>query len=131
MMLPTSLRFSSAMKAHQFFTAESWDSFKQIFDTYMFEASKVFLKILFYDLYFCLARGMLVSMFFIKTVESHMQLPLFSFQRYTIFFGWVWGMDLELHSLFEKLKNCKFLHDLKACDPNEMSLWCMLMGFKN
>uniref|UniRef100_A0A7N2KKF0 Repressor of RNA polymerase III transcription n=1 Tax=Quercus lobata TaxID=97700 RepID=A0A7N2KKF0_QUELO len=30
----------SAMKAHQFFTEESWDSFKQIFDTYMFEASK-------------------------------------------------------------------------------------------
>lgn len=30
------------MKAHQFFTEESWDTFKQIFDTYMFEASKVF-----------------------------------------------------------------------------------------
>ncbi|WCJ33235.1 hypothetical protein M5689_014609 [Euphorbia peplus] len=30
----------SAMKAHQFFTEESWDTFKQIFDTYMFEASK-------------------------------------------------------------------------------------------
>ncbi|KAI4357701.1 hypothetical protein L6164_001635 [Bauhinia variegata] len=30
----------SAVKAHQFFTEESWDSFKQIFDTYMFEASK-------------------------------------------------------------------------------------------
>lgn len=33
--------FSSVVKAHQFFTEESWDSFKQIFDTYMFEASKV------------------------------------------------------------------------------------------
>lgn len=30
----------SAVKAHQFFTEESWDSFKQIFDIYMFEASK-------------------------------------------------------------------------------------------
>ncbi|KAJ8758523.1 hypothetical protein K2173_000244 [Erythroxylum novogranatense] len=30
----------SAMKAHQFFTEESWDSFKQIFETYMCEASK-------------------------------------------------------------------------------------------
>ncbi|GLT34364.1 hypothetical protein SLA2020_088830 [Shorea laevis] len=30
----------SAVKAHQFFTEESWDTFKQIFDTYMFEASK-------------------------------------------------------------------------------------------
>ncbi|KAK7280375.1 hypothetical protein RJT34_25439 [Clitoria ternatea] len=30
----------SAVKAHQFFTEESWDSFKQIFDSYMFEASK-------------------------------------------------------------------------------------------
>ncbi|RXH70246.1 hypothetical protein DVH24_007502 [Malus domestica] len=30
----------SAVNAHQFFTEESWDSFKQIFDTYMFEASK-------------------------------------------------------------------------------------------
>ncbi|KDP34981.1 hypothetical protein JCGZ_09269 [Jatropha curcas] len=30
----------SAMKAHQFFTEETWDTFKQIFDTYMFEASK-------------------------------------------------------------------------------------------
>ncbi|XP_048229402.1 repressor of RNA polymerase III transcription MAF1 homolog [Ricinus communis] len=30
----------SAMNAHQFFTEESWDTFKQIFDTYMFEASK-------------------------------------------------------------------------------------------
>ncbi|RDX64400.1 Repressor of RNA polymerase III transcription MAF1-like protein, partial [Mucuna pruriens] len=28
------------IKAHQFFAEESWDSFKQIFDTYMFEASK-------------------------------------------------------------------------------------------
>ncbi|KAF5940335.1 hypothetical protein HYC85_021502 [Camellia sinensis] len=31
----------SAVKAHQFFMEESWDSFKQIFDAYMFEASKV------------------------------------------------------------------------------------------
>ncbi|KAK8631187.1 hypothetical protein V6N13_079946 [Hibiscus sabdariffa] len=31
----------SAVKAHQFFTEESWDTFKQIFDTYMLEASKV------------------------------------------------------------------------------------------
>ncbi|WJX15014.1 hypothetical protein P8452_05208 [Trifolium repens] len=30
----------SAVKAHQFFTEESWDSFKQFFDAYMFEASK-------------------------------------------------------------------------------------------
>ncbi|PSS19314.1 Repressor of RNA polymerase III transcription like [Actinidia chinensis var. chinensis] len=30
----------SAVNAHQFFTEESWDSFKQIFDAYMFEASK-------------------------------------------------------------------------------------------
>uniref|UniRef100_A0A2P2MM94 Uncharacterized protein MANES_06G062200 n=1 Tax=Rhizophora mucronata TaxID=61149 RepID=A0A2P2MM94_RHIMU len=30
----------SAMKAHQFFTEESLDAFKQIFETYMFEASK-------------------------------------------------------------------------------------------
>ncbi|XP_031285246.1 repressor of RNA polymerase III transcription MAF1 homolog [Pistacia vera] len=30
----------SAVKAHQFFTEESWDIFKQIFETYMFEASK-------------------------------------------------------------------------------------------
>ncbi|KAI9169720.1 hypothetical protein LWI28_016546 [Acer negundo] len=30
----------SAVKAHEFFTEETWDSFKQIFDTYMFEASK-------------------------------------------------------------------------------------------
>nr|AKF43412.1 transcription regulator [Geranium maderense] len=30
----------SLVRAHQFFTEESWDSFKQIFETYMFEASK-------------------------------------------------------------------------------------------
>ncbi|KAJ7943050.1 Repressor of RNA polymerase III transcription, partial [Quillaja saponaria] len=30
----------SAVKAHQFFLEESWDSFKQTFETYMFEASK-------------------------------------------------------------------------------------------
>ncbi|KAK4358383.1 hypothetical protein RND71_023993 [Anisodus tanguticus] len=34
---------TSAVKAHQFFTEESWDSFKQIFDIYMFEASKEWL----------------------------------------------------------------------------------------
>ncbi|KAF3659426.1 putative tetratricopeptide repeat protein 5-like [Capsicum annuum] len=33
----------SAVKAHQFFTEENWDSFKQIFDIYMFEASKEWL----------------------------------------------------------------------------------------
>uniref|UniRef100_A0A5B6ZWI8 Repressor of RNA polymerase III transcription n=1 Tax=Davidia involucrata TaxID=16924 RepID=A0A5B6ZWI8_DAVIN len=42
--LPISLWFTSAVKAHQFFTEESWDSFKQIFDTYMFEASKEWVK---------------------------------------------------------------------------------------
>uniref|UniRef100_A0A803PBH0 Repressor of RNA polymerase III transcription n=1 Tax=Cannabis sativa TaxID=3483 RepID=A0A803PBH0_CANSA len=31
---------TGAMNAHQFFTEETWDGFKQIFDTYMFEASK-------------------------------------------------------------------------------------------
>ncbi|KAL1071496.1 hypothetical protein V6Z11_D11G093200 [Gossypium hirsutum] len=30
----------SAVKAHQFLTEESWDTFKQIFDTNMLEASK-------------------------------------------------------------------------------------------
>ncbi|TYI54680.1 hypothetical protein E1A91_D11G092200v1 [Gossypium mustelinum] len=30
----------SAVKAHQFLTEESWDTFKQIFDTNMHEASK-------------------------------------------------------------------------------------------
>ncbi|XP_071928735.1 uncharacterized protein [Coffea arabica] len=34
---------SSAVQAHQFFTEESWDGFKQILDTYMFEASKEWL----------------------------------------------------------------------------------------
>lgn len=33
----------SAVKAHQFFTEESWNTFKPIFETYMFEASKVLL----------------------------------------------------------------------------------------
>ena len=33
---------SSAVKAHQFFSEESWDTFTQIFSNYMFEASKVF-----------------------------------------------------------------------------------------
>lgn len=43
-LLPVSfyfLIFNSAVKAHQFFTEECWDSFKQIFDNYLFEASKV------------------------------------------------------------------------------------------
>ncbi|KAL8167290.1 hypothetical protein V2J09_008789, partial [Rumex salicifolius] len=35
---------SSAVNAHQFFTEESWASFEQIFDTYMFEASKVWIE---------------------------------------------------------------------------------------
>ncbi|CAN6839228.1 unnamed protein product [Brassica oleracea] len=30
----------SAVKAHQFFSEESWDTFTQIFSNYMFEASK-------------------------------------------------------------------------------------------
>ncbi|XP_021296437.1 repressor of RNA polymerase III transcription MAF1 homolog [Herrania umbratica] len=34
----------SAVKAHQFFTEESWDTFKQIFDTYMLEASKEWIE---------------------------------------------------------------------------------------
>ncbi|KAA0034607.1 repressor of RNA polymerase III transcription MAF1 homolog [Cucumis sativus] len=34
----------SAMQAHQFFTEESWDSFKQIFDAYMLEASKEWIE---------------------------------------------------------------------------------------
>lgn len=72
---------SSAMKAHQFFTEESWDSFKQIFDTYMFEASKVF----FYDLYFCLDRGILVSNFY-GNWESHVGAPLLFPKIYAFFF---------------------------------------------
>ncbi|KAG2239560.1 hypothetical protein Bca52824_091620 [Brassica carinata] len=32
----------NAVKAHQFFSEESWDTFTQIFSNYMFEASKVF-----------------------------------------------------------------------------------------
>ncbi|PKI44286.1 repressor of RNA polymerase III transcription MAF1 homolog isoform X1 [Punica granatum] len=35
----------SAVKAHQFFTEETWGSFKQIFDTYMFEASKAWIEV--------------------------------------------------------------------------------------
>ncbi|PWA89122.1 repressor of RNA polymerase III transcription [Artemisia annua] len=31
----------SAVKAHQFFTEETWEGFKQIFDSYMFDASKI------------------------------------------------------------------------------------------
>lgn len=46
--LYTSLWFPSALNAHQFFTEESWDGFKQIFDTYMFEASKVFSHLTFF-----------------------------------------------------------------------------------
>ncbi|KAL4379664.1 hypothetical protein GQ457_02G006460 [Hibiscus cannabinus] len=34
----------SAVKAHQFFTEESWDTFKQIFETYMLEASKEWIE---------------------------------------------------------------------------------------
>ncbi|XP_041015037.1 repressor of RNA polymerase III transcription MAF1 homolog [Juglans microcarpa x Juglans regia] len=34
----------STVKAHQFFTEESWDIFKQIVDTYMFEASKEWIE---------------------------------------------------------------------------------------
>lgn len=34
----------SAVKAHQFFTDESWDSFEQIFDAYMREASKEWIE---------------------------------------------------------------------------------------
>ncbi|KAJ9708345.1 hypothetical protein PVL29_000406 [Vitis rotundifolia] len=34
----------SAVKAHHFFTEESWDSFKQIFDAYMFESSKEWIE---------------------------------------------------------------------------------------
>ncbi|OAY65344.1 Repressor of RNA polymerase III transcription MAF [Ananas comosus] len=32
--------FSSAVRAHLFFKEEEWDSFKQIIDTYLFEAAK-------------------------------------------------------------------------------------------
>lgn len=35
----------SAVKAHQFFAEESWDSFKQIFDVFMLDASKEWLEI--------------------------------------------------------------------------------------
>ncbi|KAK4785510.1 hypothetical protein SAY86_002199 [Trapa natans] len=35
----------SVVKAHQFFTEETWDTFKQIFETYMFEASKEWIEI--------------------------------------------------------------------------------------
>ncbi|XP_031101078.1 repressor of RNA polymerase III transcription MAF1 homolog [Ipomoea triloba] len=34
----------SAANAHQLFSEESWDSFKQVFDIYMFEASKEWLE---------------------------------------------------------------------------------------
>jgi len=46
----------SAVKAHQFFTEESRDSFKQIFDTYMHEASKVLLLSMscFKNFFYCL-----------------------------------------------------------------------------
>lgn len=41
--MPQSANFSftSAVRAQESFTEESWDSFKQIFDVYMFEVSKV------------------------------------------------------------------------------------------
>nr|AKF43423.1 transcription regulator [Pelargonium exstipulatum] len=35
----------SLVKAHQFFTEESWDSFKLIFETYMLEASKEWIEV--------------------------------------------------------------------------------------
>lgn len=34
----------SAVKAHQFFTEETWDGFKQIFDSYMSDASKEWIQ---------------------------------------------------------------------------------------
>ncbi|XP_039057396.1 repressor of RNA polymerase III transcription MAF1 homolog [Hibiscus syriacus] len=34
----------SAVKAHQFFTEESWETFKQIFETYMLEVSKEWIE---------------------------------------------------------------------------------------
>lgn len=34
----------SAVKAYEFFTEECWENFKQIFDTYMFEASKEWIE---------------------------------------------------------------------------------------
>ncbi|KVI05410.1 Maf1 regulator, partial [Cynara cardunculus var. scolymus] len=34
----------SAVKAHQFFTEETWDGFKQIFDSYMSDASKEWIE---------------------------------------------------------------------------------------
>lgn len=40
------LLYISAVKAHQFFTEETWEGFKQIFDSYMSDASKVLLKML-------------------------------------------------------------------------------------
>lgn len=43
-MLSMYLWCRSAVKAHQFFTEESWEGFKQIFDAYLFEASKVLFK---------------------------------------------------------------------------------------
>lgn len=33
--------FNSAVQAHQLFRDEEWDTFKEMFETYMFEASKV------------------------------------------------------------------------------------------
>ncbi|KAI4381484.1 hypothetical protein MLD38_007553 [Melastoma candidum] len=35
----------SAVKAHQFFTEEYWDSFKQILDNYLFEASRAWYEV--------------------------------------------------------------------------------------
>nr|GMD21194.1 protein OPI10 homolog [Ipomoea batatas] len=37
-------RAESSTNAHQLFSEESWDSFKQVFDIYMFEASKEWLE---------------------------------------------------------------------------------------
>lgn len=41
------LRFASAVKAHQFFTEETWDNFKQVFEVYMFDAAKVLLCVVY------------------------------------------------------------------------------------
>lgn len=38
-------RHNSAVRAHLFFKEEEWDSFKQIVDDYMFEASQVYIYI--------------------------------------------------------------------------------------
>nr|XP_010938094.1 repressor of RNA polymerase III transcription maf1 isoform X5 [Elaeis guineensis] len=33
--------FSSAVRAHLFFREEEWETFKQIYDTYLFEAARI------------------------------------------------------------------------------------------